>query len=123
MLQWLRYTNSKDTIEALWTENISALLSSQEDSKGETIAVIFSDFPSELNGKVPLMPELVAYVMGIAEKAVVDDDDEAWSLTTAALQTQGNYNTIIHSNIVADTHFRRSFDSGVNCRQDPRDYR
>lgn len=92
MLYWFRFTESADTIEALWTENMNALLSSKEDNKAETIRVILKDFPPELHGKVSSIPELVKYVLDMTQRAVDDDEDtDAWSLTTSALKIQGSY--------------------------------
>lgn len=89
MMHWFRFIDSTDTIEALWTENINALLSSKEDNKAEIIGEIFRDFPAELRGKVPCVPALVEYVREKAQKAVAEDDDEAWAFMVGALKVQG----------------------------------
>ena len=81
--------DSMDTINALWTENIQSLLSSQEDNKEATIRAIFSDFPLELRGKVPMVPGLIEYVMGKVHKAIVEDNEDSWSFTVCALKSQG----------------------------------
>lgn len=93
MLQWLRFTDSMELIDALWTQNIQALLSSPEENKAETISAVFSDLPPELHGKIPSIPELVSYATGKARKAIVDEDEDAWRFTMAALRSQGNITT------------------------------
>ena len=82
--------DSMDTIDALWTESIQSLLSSQEDNKDATIRTIFRDFPSELRGKVPIVPGFIEYVMDKAHRALVEDNEDSWSFTVCALKTQGN---------------------------------
>ena len=82
--------DSMNTINALWTENIQSLLSSQEDNKEATIRAILSEFPLELRGKVPMVPSLIEYVMGKVHKAIVEDNEDSWSFTACALKSQGN---------------------------------
>ena len=89
-MHWFRFTDSADIIEALWTENINALLSSKEDNKAEAIGGIFRDFPAELRGKVPCVPMLVEYVGEETQKAVAENNDEAWAFIIGALKVQGN---------------------------------
>jgi len=115
MMHWLRFTDSADTIETLWTENINALLSSKEDNKAETINDIFRNFPTELRGKVPCVPVLVEYVREKAQKAVAEDDDEAWAFTIGALKVQGNCLTVAVLWATTNTTLR-SVDTKVNCR-------
>lgn len=81
--------DSVDTIDALWTENIQSLLSFQEDNKEAIIRAIFRDFPSELRGKLPIVPGFIEYVMGKVHRAVVEDNEDSWSFTVCALKSQG----------------------------------
>ena len=111
MLHWFKFADSAATIEALWTENLNALLSSQEENKAETIGAILRDFPPELRGKVPSIPELGAYVMDRARKAVGDDSDtDAWSFTVTALKTQGN-STMFGLGAPANNYRSRDIDT------------
>ena len=105
-----------DTIEALWTENINALLSSKEDNKAEIIGGIFRDFPTGLRGKVPCVPALMEYVREKAQKAVAENDDEAWAFMIGALKVQGNCFTAAFVLTTTNNTIFRSIDTRVNCQ-------
>ena len=90
MLQWFKITDSTETVEALWTGNIEALLSAPESIKEPVLSAVFTKIKLDLRGKVPIVPALTAYVTEKARKAIEDEDEDSWKFTKAALKTQGN---------------------------------
>ncbi|KAF8475940.1 hypothetical protein BDZ91DRAFT_649678 [Kalaharituber pfeilii] len=93
MLKWFRLSENNETVEALWTQNMDALLSGPEESKAETLMAVFNEFPPSLHGKLPAVSSLETYITKKAEQAVCEDDEDSWVFTIAALKTEGSLMT------------------------------